>query len=103
VTEDYVDGNVLGGPLSEVFAVDVTAALITCASCDFTGPVAALRVYRQSPGSVGRCPQCGAVVLRFVRGPDFARLDLRGAVSLTISLPDTSAAARGGIRRSCVT
>jgi hypothetical protein len=53
---DYEDGNVLAGPLSEVFAVDVTAATVRCAHCGMTGAVATLRVYAHAPGSVARCP-----------------------------------------------
>lgn len=83
----YQDGNVLAGPLSEIFAVDVTAAVGRCAGCGNTGPVAGLRVYGPDPGLVARCPGCDQVILRLVRGPDAAWLDLRGAVSLRIPLP----------------
>lgn len=83
----YVDGNALAGPLAEIFAVDLTAATGRCVSCGRTGPVAELRVYDQAPGLVARCPGCAAVVLRLVRGPASAWLDLRGVVSLRIPLP----------------
>ncbi|WP_248965129.1 DUF6510 family protein [Sphaerisporangium perillae] len=84
--QDYQDGNALAGPLSEIFAVDVTAAGGRCASCGLTGPIASLRVYGPEPGYVARCPGCEEVVMRLVRGPDAAWLDLRGTVSLRISL-----------------
>ena len=87
MNEQYTDGNVLAGPLREVFAVDVTAAVSRCASCGRTGPVATLRVYTHAPGLVARCPGCGEVVLRMTRGPASAWLDLRGTVSLQIPLP----------------
>ena len=87
-THAYVDGNVLAGPLGEVFAVDLTAAIGRCAGCGLVGPVASLRVYAQAPGLVARCPGCDGVVLRLVRGPRGAWLDLRGAVCLEIPLPD---------------
>lgn len=83
---DYLDGNALAGPLAEIFAVDVSAAIGRCASCGLAGPVASLRVYGPDPGLVARCPGCEEVVLRLVRGPDAAWLDLRGAVSLRIPL-----------------
>ncbi|MEV4759704.1 DUF6510 family protein [Micromonospora sp. NPDC049559] len=83
----YTDGNVLAGPLREVFAVDVTTAVDRCASCGMTGPVASLRVYSHAPGLVARCPNCDAVVLRLVRGPNTAWLDLRGATFLQIPMP----------------
>ena len=82
----YQDGNALAGPLSEIFAVDVTAAVGRCTGCGSTGPLARLRVYGPGPGLVARCPDCGQVVLRLVRGPDAAWLDVRGTVSLRIAL-----------------
>jgi Zn finger protein HypA/HybF involved in hydrogenase expression len=87
MSDDHLDGNVLAGSLREIFAVDVTAATGQCGECGRAGPVAALRVYSQAPGLVARCPQCENVVLRVVRGPDRAWLDLRGTVSLQIPLP----------------
>jgi hypothetical protein len=84
---DYLDGNMLAGPLREVFAVEVTAAIGRCASCGLTGPVAALHVYAHAPGLVARCPSCSAVMLRLVRSRDSAWLDLRGATFLRVPLP----------------
>ena len=49
---EYVDGNVLAGPLLEVFALGMTAATEQCASCGRAGPVATLRVYSRAPGLV---------------------------------------------------
>ncbi|OPG05789.1 DUF6510 family protein [Microbispora sp. GKU 823] len=90
---DHLDGNALAGPLAEIFAADVSAAVSRCASCGLTGPVALLRVYDRAPGLVARCPGCEEVVLRLVRSPDAAWLDLRGAVSLRIPLGGTSPSA----------
>lgn len=87
MTEQYEDGNALAGPLREIFAVDVTVASGRCVSCGLIAPVAALRVYRHAPGLVARCPGCDEVVLRLVRGPTTAWLDLKGTVSLQIPLP----------------
>jgi hypothetical protein len=86
MTELYEDGNALAGPLGEIFAVDVTVAIQRCAHCGRTGPVAALRVYRHAPGLVARCSGCDGVVLRLVRTPDAAFLDLTGALNLRIPL-----------------
>jgi hypothetical protein len=86
MSDQFVDGNALAGPLREVFAVDTTSAACHCVNCGRTGPVASLRVYARAPGLVGRCPGCEQVVLRLVRGPDAAWLDLRGTVSLQIPL-----------------
>jgi Family of unknown function (DUF6510) len=84
---DYVDGNMLAGPLREVFAVEIADATGRCASCGLTGPLAALHVYAHAPGLVARCPACTAVMLRFVRTPDSAWLDLRGTTFLRVPLP----------------
>jgi uncharacterized protein DUF6510 len=87
MTEPYLDGNMLAGPLGEIFAVDVTTAIQRCVNCGNSGPVAVLRVYSRAPGLVARCPGCDGVVLRVVRGPNDAWLDLRGSMSLRIPLP----------------
>lgn len=86
VTEEYVDGNMLAGPLAEIFAVDVTGAVGHCVQCGLTGPIAALHVFAAAPGMVARCPRCDAVILRLTRGPHDAWLDLRGTSSLRIPL-----------------
>ncbi|CAG6398099.1 DUF6510 family protein [Streptomyces cocklensis] len=86
VQDAYQDGNVLAGPLSEIFAVDLTAAMSRCARCDSTGAVATLRVYGRPPALVARCPSCGEVVLRIVRSPGNTWLDLRGTVTLNIPM-----------------
>ncbi len=84
--DGYVDGNALAGPLSEVFAVDVTAATSRCANCGCTGPLARLRVYMHAPGLVARCQECGRVVLRATRTRDALWLDMSGAASLAIPM-----------------
>jgi hypothetical protein len=85
-TSAALDGNTLAGPLSEVFAVDLTAATSRCAGCGRVDAVAQLVVYGPDPGWVARCPGCTAVVARLVRTPDAAWLDLHGATSLRIPL-----------------
>jgi hypothetical protein len=87
VEDAYQDGNALAGPLAEIFAVDVTAAVGTCTGCKTAGPLAQLRVYHHAPGLVARCPSCDQVVLRLVRGGREAWLDLRGTLNLRIPLP----------------
>jgi hypothetical protein len=85
--DGHTDGNALAGPLSDLFAVDLTAAMARCAACGHTGPVASLRVYAHAPGLVARCAACHEVMLRLVRGPATAWLDLRGTVSLRVPMP----------------
>jgi Family of unknown function (DUF6510) len=78
----YQDGNALAGPLGEVFAIDITAAVTTCAGCGRRDRAAELHVYGGELGLVARCPGCDGVVLRYAHTPSGGWLDLRGAVSL---------------------
>ena len=81
-----LDGNVMAGPLRELFAVEVTAAQARCAGCGSTNAVGQAVVYADAPGLVARCPGCDSVVIRLVRGPDRAWLDLRGVACLEVEL-----------------
>ena len=83
----HLDGNVLGGDLGELFAVDVTAATGRCASCGTVSAIAQTHVYTDGPGVVARCPACSGVMLRLVRGPGRAWLDVRGISCLQLALP----------------
>ena len=85
------DGNVLAGPLREVFAVDVTTAILRCPECGRRGAVASLRVYLDAPGLVARCPGCDAVTLRLVSAPGRTWLDIRGPVEIARTLETQTA------------
>jgi hypothetical protein len=82
MTDDYTDGNALAGPLSEVFAFEISTSVLTCAGCGRAEPVAAVQVFTGGPGWVARCPGCASVLLRFADTPHGRWLDLRGSVSL---------------------
>ncbi|HEY6276907.1 MAG TPA: DUF6510 family protein [Streptosporangiaceae bacterium] len=84
---DHLDGNMLAGTLGELFTVDITTAIGRCVSCGASSAVAQAHVYPDAPGLVARCPSCGEVVLRLVRGPDRAWLDLRGLTCLELAVP----------------
>ena len=88
MTETWLDGNMLAGDLREIFAVDLTVAVARCASCGRTGAVAETRVYQHAPGLVARCPACDAVLLRLVRAPQRAYLDLHGVSWLELPVSD---------------
>ena len=88
MTDDYRDGNVLAGPLLEVFAVDVTAAVTVCAGCRRTDRMAALHVYGRGPGLVARCPGCANVMLRYAETPHGRWLDLAGTAVLRLAPAD---------------
>lgn len=77
-----LDGNAIGGLLREVFGVEMTAAVGTCAHCGATGPIAEAVVYLRVPGSVVRCRVCTAVLMVIVRRRDTNCVDLQGLASL---------------------
>jgi hypothetical protein len=83
----YQDGNVLAGPLAEIFAMDMTGTVGTCAGCRESHQLAQLHVYGHAPGLVARCPACGMVNMRLVRSPTDAWFDLGGTLNLRIPLP----------------
>jgi predicted RNA-binding Zn-ribbon protein involved in translation (DUF1610 family) len=74
----WTDGSGLAGPFQDLLVPDLSAAVAGCGTCGWTGPMAEARVFDHAPGVVARCPACGQVLLRLVRGPDRAWLDLRG-------------------------
>ena len=86
-TYDYLDGNAAAGELSEIFAMDVTAAEGRCANCDEIKHFAEAHVYMEGPGVVARCPVCEHVVLRCANTRQRVFLDVRGMTYLSL---DTS-------------
>jgi hypothetical protein len=87
--ESTYDGNALAGPLSEVFAADVTIAVAQSRGCGRSTVVAELAVFGPDPGLVARCPGCEDILLRLVRTPDSVWVDLVGMSSLR--LPNVAA------------
>jgi hypothetical protein len=81
---NYLDGNAAAGPLSELFAVDLTAAIAQCNGCGHTTVFADSRVYVDAPGIVARCTGCDSVLLRIVTTPNDTYLDLRGLTYLRV-------------------
>jgi hypothetical protein len=75
---EHLDGNAAAGDLSEVFRLEATAAIATCAGCGMTGALAEVHVYEAGPGTVLRCPSCDAVLIRLVHAGDELRMEMRG-------------------------
>jgi len=73
----YVDGNAIGGLLTDVFGRNATDVSGRCSSCGTENVVAALHVYRAA-GVVVRCPSCQAVLIRVVAAGDRVWIDLDG-------------------------
>lgn len=81
-----LDGNAAAGPLRQLFAIDLVAALSTCGHCGSTTPLATHLLYADAPAIVLRCPGCEGVVLRYSETAHRARLDLSGARLIVIDL-----------------
>jgi ribosomal protein S27AE len=92
VADRRLDANAAAGPLAELFTVDLTIAVATCAGCGNSAPLAAHLLYADAPALVIRCPNCAGVVLRYASSGHRLRLDLTGARLLTVTLPATEPA-----------
>jgi hypothetical protein len=86
---DYLDGNAAAGELSNIFAMDITAAEGQCAHCGTTRRFAEAHLYTHAPGFVARCAVCQQVLLRLVKARQRLFLDMRG---MTCLIMDTSEA-----------
>ena len=86
-TDDYLDGNAAAGELSNIFAIDITAAEGQCAHCGAIKHFAEAHLYTQAPGFVARCATCQHVLLRVVTAHQRVLLDMRG---MTYLMFDTS-------------
>ena len=81
---DYLDGNAAAGELSDIFAMDVSAAEGQCAHCGATKRFAEAHLYMQGPGLVARCSVCQHVLLRVANARERVFLDLRGMTCLIL-------------------
>jgi hypothetical protein len=84
VAQRRLDGNAAAGRLEDIFAVDVTMIRATCDGCGASAVIGECMVYADAPGTVLRCPSCGAVVIRLAQLPGSTWLDMRGAQVLRI-------------------
>jgi hypothetical protein len=79
-----LDGNSAAGLLSELFALEITDAKITCDGCEATAPIGAMRLYGGRMGAIFRCVHCDNVVVRLVRTADGYWLEMKGTRSLFV-------------------
>ena len=91
VEETWLDGNSAAGVLREVFAVDTTAAMATCAGCGRSAPIGALLDYGHAMGVILRCSNCDTAVLRMAQTRRQIVVDFSGVSCLVISQPELSA------------
>jgi Zn finger protein HypA/HybF involved in hydrogenase expression len=87
IEEMRLDGNAIGGLLREIFTMEMTTAVGTCATCGAVNEVGRLHVYVHAPGTVVRCPACEAVLMRVVRGRGRYWIDLSGTRTLELAEP----------------
>jgi hypothetical protein len=83
-TDLRLDGNAVAGLLAEVFALEMTTAVVRCAGCGHDDPVGAATVYANAPGVVLRCRGCAGVLMRFAEIRDRVVVDMRGAARLEL-------------------
>jgi Family of unknown function (DUF6510) len=91
---DYVDGNAAAGELSNLFAMDVTAAEGQCAHCGAIRRFAEAHLYMRSPGIVARCAVCENILLRLATVREQVLLDLRGMRYLRVERPQLQDSSR---------
>jgi Zn finger protein HypA/HybF involved in hydrogenase expression len=78
-----LDGNAVAGLLQEVFAVEMTTAIGTCATCGEAEAVGATHVFR-SAGIVVCCPHCDNVLMKIVRDDTHMWIGLQGIRTLEV-------------------
>jgi Family of unknown function (DUF6510) len=80
-----LDGNAVAGLLQDIFALEMTTALGTCAGCGATDAVGALHVYRGA-GIVMRCAQCGSALVTIVDDGTRVWIGFEGIRTLRVRL-----------------
>jgi hypothetical protein len=80
-----LDGNAVAGLLQEVFAVEMTTAITTCAGCGATEAVGALHVYCGA-GIVMRCPHCEQALAVLVKGDTRVWVGLAGVRTMQVTV-----------------
>jgi len=86
IEEMRLDGNAIGGLLREIFTVEMTSAVGTCASCGAVNEVGRVQVYAHAAGTVVRCPGCEQVLMKIVRGGGRCWVDMTGVRCLEFVL-----------------
>ena len=82
-----IQGDAVAGSLANIFAVDVTAAEVTCPGCGVGTPLADEKAYLRGSGSLLQCKHCSSVLGRFRRSQDAIWVDLRSSGAWQVLLP----------------
>ena len=78
MSDDFLDGNVMAGALSEVFDLDITTVQGQCANCGDIAVLARSLVFGLPMGFVMRCRRCDNVLAVLVDATPRRRLAMRG-------------------------
>lgn len=73
----HLDGNSLGALFRDLFGQEMTDRRACCDVCGAINPLGTAHVYRDAPGDVVRCSNCGTVVLVAVVVPTGVRISFR--------------------------
>jgi hypothetical protein len=79
-----LDGNAAAGTLSEIFSIDVTAAIGECGHCSTRAALAEAITELDDDGVIVLCRSCGHTMLTYVHGAAGRTLLLPGLRSLTL-------------------
>lgn len=88
IGDRHVDGNALGGLFHDLFGREMTGETVCCGVCDATGPLGSLVAYREAPGAVVRCLNCGSVLLVAVALPGRVRVSLEALRWVDVTLDE---------------
>lgn len=80
-------GRAVAGSPASIFAVDVGAAEVMCASCGVGTPLADEKSYLRGAGSLLHCRHCSSVLGRFRRAQDTIWIDLDSLAAWQLVLP----------------
>jgi hypothetical protein len=86
-TDKALDGNAAAGPFGDLFGVDITSAIVTCAGCHASAPFAEQRAFMSGPGTVLRCPGCDHLLARVVETRTEIWLEMSGSSSWRFAAP----------------
>jgi hypothetical protein len=90
---DELDGNGAAGLLREIFGMEMTVAVATCASCGTVAPIGESGLYTGGPGTVIRCRSCDGVLVVITQVRGMHCVDLMGIRALDMP-PGNMAAGR---------
>ena len=84
--ELLLDGNSAAGLLQQVFAVETTMMVGTCAGCGAAEPMGAAQVFHGA-GVVMRCPHCSQALMTVVSDSGRMWLGFSGLRTLEVFIP----------------